>query len=157
MYSLDGTDAKLLAALAEDPRRTVVALAQVTGISRNTVQARMSQLEKNKVFLNFERRINPAALGYTLSAFMSVHVQQRKLPSLAESLGSIPEILEAYPLSGSADLFLRVVAKDAEDLFRVNGKVLACEGVERTDTAIAMGELIPFRMLPLLEREETGN
>ncbi|MGG5175540.1 Lrp/AsnC family transcriptional regulator [Pseudarthrobacter sp. J1763] len=157
MYSLDGTDAKLLAALAEDPRRTVVALAQVTGISRNTVQARMSQLEKNKVFLNFERRINPAALGYTLSAFMSVHVQQRKLPSLAESLGSIPEILEAYPLSGSADLFLRVVAKDAEDLFRINGKVLACEGVERTDTAIAMGELIPFRMLPLLEREETGN
>ena len=58
---------------------------------------------------------------------------------------SIPEILEGYGLTGSADLLLRVVALDAEDLFRINGKILACDGVDRTDTALAMGELIPFR------------
>jgi hypothetical protein len=45
-----------------------------------------------------------------------------------------------------------VVARDAEDLFRINGKILACDGVERADTALAMGELIPFRVQPLLER-----
>jgi hypothetical protein len=44
------------------------------------------------------------------------------------------------------------VAVDAEDLFRINGKILSCEGVDRTDTALAMGELIPFRIQPLLER-----
>ena len=53
---------------------------------------------------------------------------------------------------GAADLLLRVVALDAEDLFRINGKILACDGVERTDTALAMGELIPFRIQPLLDR-----
>jgi DNA-binding Lrp family transcriptional regulator len=152
MRALDGTDTRLLSALAQDPRQTVVALAQKMGLSRNTVQARMAQLEKKHAFLSFERRINPVSLGYPLMAFISVHVQQQKLGSLAEDLTSVPEILEGYGLTGSADLLLRVVALDAEDLFRINGKILACDGVERTDTALAMGELIPFRIRPLLER-----
>ena len=29
---------------------------------------------------------------------------------------------------------------------------LACEGVERTETSLAMGELIPYRITPLLKR-----
>ena len=152
MQALDGTDTRLLSALAQDPRKTVVALAQKLGLSRNTVQARMSQLEKKHVFLSFERRINPASLGYPLMAFISVHVQQQKLTRLATELADIPEILEGYGLTGSADLLLRVVALDAEDLFRINGKILACDGVDRTDTALAMGELIPFRVQPLLDR-----
>lgn len=152
MRALDGTDTRLLSALAQDPRQTVVALAQKLGLSRNTVQARMAQLEKKHAFLSFERRINPVSLGYPLMAFISVHVQQQKLGSLAEDLASVPEILEGYGLTGSADLLLRVVALDAEDLFRINGKILACDGVERTDTALAMGELIPFRIRPLLDR-----
>jgi DNA-binding Lrp family transcriptional regulator len=152
MQALDGTDTRLLSALAQDPRRTVVALAQKLGLSRNTVQARMVQLEKKHAFLSFERRINPVSLGYPLMAFISVHVQQQKLGSLAEDLAAVPEILEGYGLTGSADLLLRVVALDAEDLFRINGKILACDGVERTDTALAMGELIPFRIQPLLDR-----
>ncbi|HXF03134.1 MAG TPA: AsnC family transcriptional regulator, partial [Arthrobacter sp.] len=57
MRNLDGTDLRLLGALAQDPRRTVVALAQKLGLSRNTVQARMSRLEQEQVFLSFERRI----------------------------------------------------------------------------------------------------
>jgi DNA-binding Lrp family transcriptional regulator len=156
MQALDGTDTRLLAALAQDPRRTVVALAQKLGLSRNTVQARMGQLEKKHVFLSFERRINPVALGYPLMAFISVHVQQQKLAQLATALAEVPEILEGYGLTGSADLLLRVVALDAEDLFRINGKILACDGVDRTDTALAMGELIPFRVQPLLERGPQG-
>ncbi|MCC2661059.1 MAG: AsnC family transcriptional regulator [Arthrobacter sp.] len=152
MRALDGTDTRLLSALTQDPRQTVVALAQKLGLSRNTVQARMAQLEKKHAFLSFERRINPVSLGYPLMAFISVHVQQQKLGSLADDLASVPEILEGYGLTGSADLLLRVVALDAEDLFRINGKILACDGVERTDTALAMGELIPFRIRPLLDR-----
>ncbi|MDJ0319773.1 Lrp/AsnC family transcriptional regulator [Pseudarthrobacter sp. PS3-L1] len=152
MQRMDGTDARLLAALAREPRRTVVALAQKLGLSRNTVQARMAQLEKKHAFLTFERRINPVALGYPLTAFISVHVQQQKLAQLSKDLAAVPEILEAYGLTGSADILLRVVALDAEDLFRINGKILACPGVDRTDTALAMQELVPFRIQPLLER-----
>ncbi|WP_026821204.1 Lrp/AsnC family transcriptional regulator [Arthrobacter castelli] len=152
MHAIDGTDTRLLTALAKDPRRTVVALAQKLGLSRNTVQARMAQLERMSVFLSFERRINPAALGYPLMAFISVHVQQQKLQQVADELSGIPEVIEAYGLAGQADLLMRVVAVDAEDLFRINGKILGIDGVERTDTSLAMGELVPFRVEPLLAR-----
>ena len=44
------------------------------------------------------------------------------------------------------------MALDAEDLFRVNKSILAVPGVERSDTTLAMGELIPYRVAPLLDR-----
>ncbi|WP_247828612.1 Lrp/AsnC family transcriptional regulator [Arthrobacter antioxidans] len=152
MHPLDLTDTRLLQALAKDPRRTVVALAQKLGLSRNTVQARMAQLEKKGVFLSFERRISTAALGYPLTAFIHVHVQQRELAAITRSIAAVPEVIEAFGLTGQADILVRVVAVDAEDLFRINGKILACDGVERCDTSLAMGELIPFRVEPLLAR-----
>ena len=74
------------------------------------------------------------------------------LAEVGAALGEIPEVLEVTALSGVADLLVRVVAVDAEDLFRINGKILACDGVERCDTSLAMGELIPFRVEPLLAR-----
>lgn len=152
MQPLDGTDTRLLMALAQDPRRTVVALAQELGLSRNTVQARMNQLEKKSVFLSFDRRISPAALGYPLAAFIHIHVQQPKLEQITNELALIPEVLEAFGITGQADILARVVSTGAEDLFRINGKVLAIDGVERTDTSLAMHELVPFRIGPLLQR-----
>lgn len=137
----------------QDPRQTVVAMATQLGLSRNTVQARMAALEKRHAFLPFDHRINPGPLGYPLQAFISVHAQQQKLGALATSLAAIPEVVEAHGLSGRADLLVRVVSTGAEDLFRINGKILACDGVERTETSLAMNELVPFRMSPLLKRE----
>jgi len=152
MYSLDKTDTQLLRALSEDPRSTFVALAQRLGLSRNTVQARMARLEESNTFLAFDRRINPVVLGYPLTAFIEVHVQQKRLVQIVAELAEIPEIVQAHGMSGQADLLVRVVCMDADDLFRIDGTILACEGVERTETSLAMGEVIPFRLAPLLER-----
>ncbi len=43
---IDSIDPGILAALNEDPRATVIALADKTGLSRNTVQTRLGKLEK---------------------------------------------------------------------------------------------------------------
>ena len=156
MHSLDKTDTQLLAALCEDPHSTFVALAQKLGLSRNTVQARMARLEESNAFLDFDRRINPAALGYQLTAFITVHVQQKRLSQIVADLSRIPEIVQAHGMSGPADLLVHVVCKDADDLFRIDGTILACEGVERTETSLAMGELIPYRITPMLDRMGRG-
>ena len=152
MRSVDRTDTQLLRELCADPRSTFVALAQRLGLSRNTVQARMARLEESSAFLPFSRRINPAALGYPLTAFIEVHVQQKLLARIVAELAEIPEVVQAHGMSGQADLLVRVVCTDADDLFRIDGTILACEGVERTETSLAMGELIPYRLEPLLER-----
>jgi DNA-binding Lrp family transcriptional regulator len=149
---IDATDARLLLALAESPRATVLALAERTGLSRNTVQARLTALEARAVLTSFERRIEPAALGYPLTAFVMVQVTQRMLAEVAAALREVPEVLEVLGLSGPTDLLVRVVARDADDLYRIAGQLLATEGVERTTTSLVMRTLVEHRTRPLLER-----
>lgn len=152
MHKLDANDVELLLALSTDSRSTTVALAEKLGLSRNTVQARLAKLEASGLFDSFERRINTVALGYPLTAFIEVHVKQKHLTEIVQQLSFVPEIIQAFGLSGRSDLLVRVVCLDAEDLFRVDALILACRGVKRTQTSLSMGELIPLRLEPLLRR-----
>ncbi|WP_432044282.1 Lrp/AsnC family transcriptional regulator [Streptomyces cadmiisoli] len=154
--SLDATDAQILLALAADPRATVVALAERLGLSRNTVHARVARMEKTGALGSFERRITPRALGLPLTAFVTARVDQHRLAEAAGALAEIPEVVEVFGLSGDTDLLVRVAAADAEDLYRVAGRILAVPGVERTTTALAMRELVPHRLTPVLRRIAAG-
>jgi DNA-binding Lrp family transcriptional regulator len=149
---VDATDARLLIALGEDPRASVMALSQRLGLARNTVQARLTRLETNGVLAPLDRRIRPEALGYRLSAYVTVQVVQRGLAEVSDALAHIPEVLEVIGLSGVADLLVHVVARDADDLWRVSEQLLAIPGVQRIDTALAMRRFVDHRLGPLLER-----
>jgi DNA-binding Lrp family transcriptional regulator len=104
------------------------------------------------VLTSFERRIDPAALGYPLTAFVMVQVTQRMLAEVAAAMHEVPEVIEVLGLSGPTDLLVRVVARDADDLYRIAGRLLATDGVERTTTSLVMRTLVEHRMQPLLER-----
>jgi DNA-binding Lrp family transcriptional regulator len=147
----DAVDLDLLTALADDPRASLVALAERLGVSRNTVYARMSRLEASGAFLSFDRRIAPEALGYPVMAFITVTTRQKELARIVAAMAEIPEVLQAHGMSGSSDLVATVVSPDIHRLFDVDAAILAIDGVERTETSISMGELIPYRVQPLLE------
>ena len=51
-----------------------------------------------------------------------------------------------------ADLLVQVVARDADDLWRITEQVLAIPGVQRIDTALALRRFVDHRMTPLLRR-----
>jgi DNA-binding Lrp family transcriptional regulator len=95
---LDATDARLLLALIEEPRATTVALAEQTGLSRNTVQTRLAKLETR--LDSFQRRVSPKLLGYPLTAFVTTQVRQRLLDEVAAALDGIPEVLQVQGISG---------------------------------------------------------
>jgi len=149
---LDRTDARLLLALNKDPRGTVLFLASQTGLSRNTVQARLAKYDSAGVLEAFERRIDPGTLGYPLNAFIWVRVTQRMLGHVADALAAIAEVIEVTGISGPTDLLVRVAAADADGLYRIAGQILAIPGVERTDTGLAMRHLVDYRVTPLLQR-----
>ncbi|MFG6401319.1 MULTISPECIES: Lrp/AsnC family transcriptional regulator [unclassified Microbacterium] len=151
MTALDTVDLDLLRALSDDPRATVVALAERLGLSRNTVQARMARLERENVFLSYERVLSPDALGFPIEAFINVMVRQAELPRIKEALSLVPEVVQAHGLSGQVDLLVRVACRDAEHLFDTDARILAIDGVERTETSLAMGEVIGYRVRPLME------
>lgn len=148
---IDAVDARILRALAADPRASVVALADATGLARNTVHAHLNRLETDGALRSFERRIEPAALGYPLAAFIFVTVVQRKLAPIAKDLEGIPEVLEVYGLSGVTDLLVHIAARDADDLYRIAGRILDIDGVEKTTTGLVMRRLVDYRLTPLLK------
>jgi DNA-binding Lrp family transcriptional regulator len=74
------------------------------------------------------------------------------LAEVAAALREVPEVLEVLGLSGPADLLVRVAARDADDLYRIAGQLLATGGVERTTTSLVMRTLVEHRVTPLLDR-----
>jgi DNA-binding Lrp family transcriptional regulator len=146
----DPTDARLLRALVDDPRATTMALADRIGASRNTVQARLAKWDAGGALLKFDRRIDPVFLGYPLSAYVFTRVKQRRLREVSAALIEIPEVIEVHGLSGVADLLIQVVARDADDLYRIAGRVLDIKGVRRTSTSLVMRRLVDYRMAQLI-------
>jgi DNA-binding Lrp family transcriptional regulator len=150
-HTVDEIDRELLAALVKHPDATNLALSESTGLARNTIRARLARYAEDDSLRSFERRIDPAFLGFPLSAFLITTVTQRKLAAVAETLAGVPEVLQVFGLSGVADLLVQVVARDANDLYRIAGQVLAIDGVKRTNTGLVMGELVEYRVSQLLE------
>lgn len=146
----DDIDALLLGCLIQDPEATNSAIAQSTGLSRNTVRARLARYVDEGVLRSVERRIDPAFLGFPLSAYMLLRVTQRRLDAVGRALGEIPEVLEIQGLSGLNDLLVQVAARDADDLYRIAGRILETDGVERTDTGLVMRELLGYRVDQLI-------
>ncbi|MCO4252148.1 Lrp/AsnC family transcriptional regulator [Pseudarthrobacter raffinosi] len=153
----DPIDAALLKALIADPDATNIAVAESTGLARNTVRSRLARYAEEEALRSFERRIDPAFLGYPLSAYIVTKVTQRKLASVGKALGEIPEVLEVQGLSGVSDLLVHVVARDADDLYRIAGRILGTDGVKRTNTGLVMRELVSYRIAQLLNADDAKN
>ncbi|MGO1411466.1 MAG: Lrp/AsnC family transcriptional regulator [Microbacterium sp.] len=157
MPSLDHVDLELIAALADDPRTTVVSLAERLHLSRNTVQARMARLDGSGVFQSFERSLSTTALGFPLEAYISVGVRQAKLPQITTEMARIPEIVQAHGMSGQTDLMTFVACRDARHLFDVDARILSIEGVDRTETSLVMSEAVPYRVSGLMGLAKRNN
>ena len=152
MTRLDRTDARLLLALCDAPRATGVQLAALLNLARNTVQARMSRWDQDKILAPIDRCVSPRDLGYPLQAFITAVVDQHRLDEVIAQLQTIAQVTQVTGISGIADLLIAVVATDADDLYRVAGLVLAVPGVERTTMSVAMHEVVAYRTRPLLEQ-----
>lgn len=146
----DAVDALLLRALVAQPDATNLALAEATGLARNTVRARLARYSAEQSLRSFERRIDPAFLGFPIEAFVLTTVKQRELTQISATLAGIPEVVQVHGLSGVADLLVHVVARDTDDLYRIAGRILDIEGVKRTTTGLVMGEFVEHRLVQLV-------
>jgi len=87
---------------------------------------------------------------------VTTHVRQRLLDDVAGALDGIAEVIQVQGISGQTDLLVQVVAIDADDLYRIAGQILEIPGVERTNTALVMRELVDYRLTPLIRRCASG-
>jgi DNA-binding Lrp family transcriptional regulator len=149
---VDELDGRLLALLESEPRIGVLECSRRLGVARGTVQARLDRLVSRGVIRSFGPQLDPAALGFAVTAFVTLELRQgRGHAAVAADLAAIPEVLEAYTITGAGDMFCRLVARSNSDMQRVIDKVLEVPGIVRTSTVIALATQVPYRVQPLLE------
>ncbi|MBB5938452.1 Lrp/AsnC family transcriptional regulator [Streptomyces zagrosensis] len=149
--AVDALDAKILRLLLEQPRTSVREYARLLGVARGTLQARLDRLERDGVITGTGPRLSPAALGHPVLAFVQIEVTQGHLDDVGDALAEVPEIIEAFSITGGGDLLTRVVARDAGHLEDVVQRLIQLPGVVRTRTEIALRQHVPYRMLPLVD------
>jgi DNA-binding Lrp family transcriptional regulator len=154
--SIDSLDAALIELLSGEPRIGVLECSRRLQVARGTVQARLDKLTERGVIRGFGPEIVPAALGYDVTAFVTLEIRQsRGHDPVASHLSTIPEVLEVHTITGIGDLLCRIVARSNADLQRVIDQVVAYHGIVRASTIIALAQQIPYRTLPLI-RAATG-
>jgi DNA-binding Lrp family transcriptional regulator len=156
MFSLDALDARILLLFAKEPKVGVLEASRRLGVARGTVQARLERLEAAGVVTDWAPTLDPAALGFPVSAFATLEIAQGAGPGgghgpVADHLRSIPEVLEAHTITGEADMMVRLVARSNADLQRVIDDVVGAPEVVRASTVIVLATEITLRVSPLVE------
>jgi DNA-binding Lrp family transcriptional regulator len=148
--SIDELDARLIAALRENPRVGLLEIARQLSVARGTVQARLAKLEARGVITGNGPEVDPSKMGYGISAFMLVELAQGRLAEAVRSLEELPEVLEADAISGPQDLICRVVAHDTEHLQEIVNRLLANPAIRRCTSHIVLSRQVPPRTGPLV-------
>jgi DNA-binding Lrp family transcriptional regulator len=150
---VDELDGRILQLFTTEPRIGVLEASRRLGVARGTVQARLDRLQRDGVVISWAPRITPAALGYTVTAFVTLEiVQHHGRDQVSSRLARIPEVLECWTVTGSGDLWCRVVARSNADLQRVIDAMVTDADVVRAVSLIGLAEPIPYRTGPLVQR-----
>src|ERR671919_10821 len=124
MMRVDGIDHKILAHLSENGRESFATLGQRIGLSTAATKRRVDRLRHDGVIRRFTAEVEPAALGWTIEAFVELYCEGRVPPDRMRNLvASIPEVVEAYTVTGEADGILRVRASDTGHFEKVLGVI----------------------------------
>lgn len=153
----DQLDARLIAALRNNPRVGLLEVARQLGVARGTVQARLQKLEASGVITGHGPEIDARALGFGVTAFVLIELAQGRLGEAVTVMEGMPEVLEADGVSGPHDLICRVVARDTEHLQQLINELLSTPAIRRCTSYIVLSRQVPPRTLPLVAATGRSN
>ncbi|AOY00860.1 Lrp/AsnC family transcriptional regulator [Jeongeupia sp. USM3] len=113
---LDSKDWKILDALQRDARQSLSALGKRIGLSQPAVSERIRKLEDAGVIEGYGARLNLQKAGYGLLALIRVRSDHARLPQLLAQCEAMPEVLEAFRITGEDCLMLRCAIARPEAL-----------------------------------------
>jgi len=152
---LSDTDARLLAILQADGRRSYADLGMDVGMAGPSAHERVKKLEARGVIRGYSADVNPAALGLGVLAFIWVTQAPGTVAAdLMPAFEAIPEIEECHHITGEADYLLKIRAADMEHLGRVVRQIQTTEHVFATETDVVFTTGFEGRPLPVTRPEE---
>jgi Lrp/AsnC family leucine-responsive transcriptional regulator len=120
--SFDKTDLAILRVLLLDSRKTLQEIGNEVGLSPTSCWTRIKKLEATGVIKRYTIDVDPAKLGYRDSVIVQVTLESHTdetLYDFGRTLATIPEIQEAYLVSGDYDYYIRIAVRDTRDYERL--------------------------------------
>jgi len=128
----------ILRILQKDSRRTLQEIGAEVGLSATSCWSRIKRLEAEGVIRRYTIDIDPVSLGYRDSVIVQVTLESHSDETLYEfgrTLATIPEIQEAYLVSGDYDYYIRIAVRDTRDYERLlREKIYKIPGIRHSQS-----------------------
>jgi Lrp/AsnC family transcriptional regulator len=149
---MDDLDKRLLRELQRDDSRTVDALAEAVGLSRNACWRRMKKLEEDGVIARRVAILDPARVNLGLQVFIAVKVERHEavwLDQFARAMREIPEVLGVYRIAGEMDYLVRARVPDVTGYDALYKKMIKRVALSDVAANFVMEEIKDLTELPL--------
>ncbi len=149
---MDDKDRKILTLLQEDAMMPVAEVASHVGLSTTPCWRRIQKLEEEGVIRKRVALLDRHKLNVGVTVFVAVKTRHHVmdwLDKFKNALEEIPEVVEAYRLSGEVDYLLRIVVPNIEAYDEVYKRLI--EKVEFSDvsSSFAMEDMKFTTALPV--------
>ncbi len=140
---LDAVDNRILAMLLKDARTPVAEIARKVGMSSPSVSERIRRLEERGTIEGYAVKLNPAAFGLPLAAWLRIRPVPGQLGTVTEIIKTIPEIALCDRVTGEDCFIARVHVRSVADLERVIDRIIPHA---MTNTSIIQSSPVPARL-----------
>jgi Lrp/AsnC family transcriptional regulator, leucine-responsive regulatory protein len=138
--SIGSFDVKALKLLMRNGRATWAELGEVLGLSAPSAADRVRKLEQRGVIRGYAALVDPASVGYPLTAYVSVSLaSHRNRAAFLRAISKMDQVVECHHVAGDDDYLLKVRCRGTEDLDHLLAKELKDKlRVARTRTTIVL-------------------
>jgi Lrp/AsnC family leucine-responsive transcriptional regulator len=119
---LDKFDLAILAVLQRDARASLQEISGEVGLSTTPCWTRIKKMETEGVIQGYTVRVDPAAIGFRDTVIVQVTLENHTdevLERFGKVLAEIPEVLDAYLISGDYDYLISIAVRDTRDYERL--------------------------------------
>jgi len=135
-------DLAILRVLREDSRKTLQEIGSMVGLSATSCWTRIKKLEAQGVIKRYTVDLDPAKLGYNDFVIVQLTLESHTDETLYEFgrvLATIPEIQEAYLVSGDYDYYIRIAVRDTRDYERLlREKLYKIPGIRHSKSSFVL-------------------
>ncbi|MEX0922548.1 MAG: Lrp/AsnC family transcriptional regulator [Rhodovibrionaceae bacterium] len=151
---MDKLDRRLLGLLQRDAKLTNAELGQRIGLSVSAVNERIRKLLAVGIIRGFEARLDAAALGQGICAFVLVLIERPEQESaFLAAVATTKQVQECHHVTGDYSYLLKLRVSSTAELERVIRQGLkALPGVVRTQTMIALSSPKETAAIDVAER-----
>ena len=143
---LDDVNLRVLKELEADGRLGMAELGRRIGMSAPAVAERVQRLERAGVIRGYRAELDPAALGFPVSAVVRIRPSPGQLQRIPEIAGETAEVAECNRITGEDCYLLRLHLRAIDDLEDVLDRFTP---YGLTTTSIVHSTPVPRRGPPL--------